>query len=148
MHYRKANLGDVNQLVELRKKQLIDEGCYLNNNIDDELVKFFSSGIVDETLVVWVASEYDSIISTCGVCFFQYPPSYSNTTGRIAYVTNIYTQDAYRRQGIATKLLEYIMEEIKKRDYKFVRLHASSQGKNLYERIGFVDAEGFMAKKL
>ena len=148
MKYRKANLSDVNQLIELRKRQLIDEGCYSEHNIDDELEKYFSFSIADETLVVWIALEHDSIISTCGVCFFQYPPSYSNTTGRIAYVTNVYTLDKYRKQGIATRLLEYIMKEIKERDYKVVRLHASSQGKRLYEKIGFIDAEGFMIKKL
>lgn len=88
------------------------------------------------------------IIGTCGVCFFQYPPNFANATGRVAYITNVYTRDKYRKQGIATKLLELIMEEIKSRDYKFARLHASSQGKKLYEKIGFADAEGFMVKKL
>lgn len=86
MNYRKANIEDVNQLVELRKKQLIDEGCYSENNIDAELEKYFSSSIINE--------------------------------------------------------------EIKNKGCKFARLHASSQGKKLYEKIGFVDAEGFMSKKL
>lgn len=36
MNYRKANIEDVNQSVQLRKKQLIDEGCYSENNIDAE----------------------------------------------------------------------------------------------------------------
>ena len=48
MNYRKADIKDVNQLVELRKKQLIDEGCYSDNNIDDELEKYFSSSIINE----------------------------------------------------------------------------------------------------
>ena len=60
----------------------------------------------------------------------------------------MYTQDEYRKQGIATKLLELVMDEIRKRNYKFIRLHASSQGKVMYEQRGFVDAEGFMIKKL
>ncbi len=147
MNYRKANVEDVKQLVELRKKQLIDEGCYSDNNIDDELEKYFSSSIINENLIVWIAIEDEHIVGTCGVCFFQYPPSFSNVTGRIAYITNVYTRNEYRKQGIATKLLELINEEIKNKGYKFARLHASSQGKKLYEKIGFVDAEGFMSKK-
>lgn len=148
MNYRKANINDVLQLADLRKKQLVDEGTHLSCNIDDELEKYFSSGIADETVVVWVAIKDNIIIATCGVCFFQYPPNFSNTTGKVAYITNVYTREEYRRQGIATKLLSFIMEEIKKRDYKFIRLHASSQGRKLYEKIGFIDAEGFMIKKL
>ena len=148
MNYRKANIEDVSQLVELRKKQLIDEGCYSENNIDEELEKYFSTSITNENLVVWIATENEYIIGTAGVCFFQYPPSFSNPTGRIAYITNVYTKTQYRKQGIATKLLELILEDIKNTGCKFARLHASSQGKKLYEKIGFVYAEGFMSKHI
>ena len=148
MDFRKATINDVEQLAELRKKQLIDEGSYIENDIDDELEKYFSSGITNETLVVWIASHNDNIIATSGVCFFQYPPTFSNPTGKVAYITNVYTLDAYRKQGIATRLLELIMEEIESRHYKLARLHASSQGKRMYEKMGFAYAEGFMMKRL
>ena len=97
---RKANLGDVAQLVELRKEQLIDEGCYAENNIDVELEKYFSISVASGSLLVWIAEEEGRIVGTAGVCFFQYPPSYSNPTGKIAYVTNVYTKIEYRKQGI------------------------------------------------
>lgn len=148
LHFRKANISDVAKLVELRKSQLIDEGSCSDNDIDGELDKYFSSSIVDGTLIVWVATKCDNIIATGGVCFFQYPPNFSNPIGKVAYITDVYTQEEYRKQGIATKLLELVMDEIRKRDYKFIRLHASYQGKVMYERMGFVDAEGFMVKKL
>ncbi len=148
MNYRKANIDDIRCLVELRKKQLIDEGCYSDTNIDDELERYFSGGITNNTLVVWLALEEDYIIGTAGVCYFQYPPSFTNPTGKIAYITNVYTRDEYRKQGVATKLLELIMEEVKNEGCRFARLHASKQGKGLYEKIGFADAQGFMSKKM
>lgn len=148
MNYRKANIDDINCLVELRKKQLIDEGCYSDNDIDEELEQFFSAGITNNTLAVWLAMEEEYIIGTAGVCYFQYPPSFTNPTGKIAYITNVYTRDEYRKQGVATQLLELVMEEIKTEDCKFARLHASEQGKGLYEKIGFADAQGFMSKKI
>lgn len=148
MNYRKANTDDVGYLVELRKKQLIDEGSCCDNNIDNELEQYFFDGITNKTLVVWLAVKGESIIGTAGVCFFQYPPTFSNPTGKIAYITNVYTKNEYRKQGVATKLLEYVMKEVKNVGCKFARLHASEQGKRLYENIGFTDAEGFMNKKI
>ena len=74
MNYRKANIDDIRCLVVLRKKQLVDEGCYSDTNIDDELERYFSAGITNNTLVVWLALEEDYIIGTAGVCYFQYPP--------------------------------------------------------------------------
>jgi hypothetical protein len=44
MNFRKSNTDDVPQLVELRKKQLIDEGA-AETNIDGELERFFADGL-------------------------------------------------------------------------------------------------------
>ncbi len=148
MNFRKAELKDVPQLVEMRKKQLIDEGARAEINIDNELEKFFIEGLSNNTLIIWLAIENDMIISTAGVCFFQYPPSFTNPTGKNAYITNVYTKDEYRCKGTASKLLEYVLKEAENKGCVFARLHASEQGRKLYQKFGFDDAQGFMIKKL
>ncbi len=150
MNFRKSTADDVPQLVELRKKQLIDEGA-AETNIDGELERFFAEELKSGTLIVWLATENaetEQIIATAGVCFFQYPPSFTNKTGKIVYITNIYTKPEFRRQGIAAKLLELVLKEAENKGCAFARLHASEQGKKLYEKFGFDDAQGFMIKKL
>ena len=64
------------------------------------------------------------------------------------YVTNVYTKLEYRKQGIASRLLAYIMDETESKGCKFARLHSSDQGRGTYEKIGFVNAAGFMVKKM
>jgi ribosomal protein S18 acetylase RimI-like enzyme len=145
MNYRKAEEKDISQLIELRKIQLIDEGLTPINNIDMELRKYFKSSLNDGSLISWIAEENDKIIATSGICYYQLPPSYSNPTGKNAYVTNMYTKNEYRRKGIALKLLKLVVEEARVRGDKIVRLHASKQGKSIYERFGFKDSEGYMA---
>ena len=144
MNYRKAVEKDIGQLVELRKKQLIDEGLAPGNNIDMELKRYFEISLRDGSLISWLAEKDGKIITTSGICFYQLPPSYSNPTGKNAYVTNMYTQNEYRRRGIASDLLKLVVEEARKQDYKIVRLHASKQGKSIYERFGFKNSEGYM----
>jgi ribosomal protein S18 acetylase RimI-like enzyme len=56
----------------------------------------------------------------------------------------MFTKNEFRRKGIATKLFEKIIEEIKMLNYKVIRLHTSVHGKELYKKFGFVDSEGFM----
>jgi high-affinity K+ transport system ATPase subunit B len=41
MEYRKAKINDVNVLINLRKQQLLDEGGITENNIDNDLNKYF-----------------------------------------------------------------------------------------------------------
>lgn len=148
MYYRKASIKDIDQLIELRKKLLIEEGFCSDNNIDEELEQYFSLSITNREMVIWLALDAEYIIGTAGVCFFQYPPSFSNPTGKIAYITNVYTREEYRNQGVATKLLDFILDEVKMEGCQVTRLHASAQGRKLYEKKGFVDAEGFMKRKM
>jgi GNAT superfamily N-acetyltransferase len=54
----------------------------------------------------------------------------------------------YRKQGIASGLLELVMKEIRQKGCQFARLHASEQGRKMYEKLGFVDIEGFMSKSI
>ena len=147
MEYRKAGSGDIESLVILRKKQLIDEGGKETVSIDEELERFFREGLADGSVVVWVAEDEGEIVSTVGVCFYNYPPTFRNATGKIAYLTNVYTKDEYRNRGIATDLLKHIMDEIKAEKCGITRLHASSQGRRMYEKMGFTDDEGFMSFK-
>ena len=86
MEYRKAGSGDIESLVILRKKQLIDEGGKETVSIDEELERFFREGLADGSVVVWVAEDEGEIVSTAGVCFYNYPPTFRNATGKIAYL--------------------------------------------------------------
>ena len=147
MNYRKAGKEDIMQLSELRKKQLIDEGSLASRDISGELEHYFDSAIEGGTLVCWVAEEKDEIVATGGLCFFQLPPTFTNPTGHISYITNMYTKPDYRRKGIASKLLELVMDEAAQRNNK-VLLHASDMGRPLYRKTGFKDAEGFMSLTL
>jgi GNAT superfamily N-acetyltransferase len=144
MEFRKAKLNDVDELVTLRKQQLLDEGFNPVQNIDIELKEYFSENIVKNTFIAWLAVENNEIVGTSGLCFYKLPPNYSNPSGKIAYITNMYTKNKFRRKGIATKLLERIIDEAKSLNYIVIRLLASLEGKNLYIKYGFKDHEGNM----
>ena len=152
MKKRLADINDVPILVKLRKQQLIDEGLppipNIDTNIDKQLADYFTSAIADGSFISWVMENDDEIIATSGLCFYLLPPNFSNTTGRTAYVTNMYTKPEYRRKGIAAELLNMVIDEAKLRGYKVIRLHTSEFGKSIYERAGFVDTDGYMALRL
>ena len=151
LNKRLAELDDVPALVELRKQQLIDEGLPPEttiSDIDKELADYFASAIADGSFVSWVMEHGGEIIATSGVCFYMLPPTYSRPDGGVAYITNMYTKDEYRRNGIAAKLLNMVIDEAKRRGYKIARLHTSDYGRSIYEKAGFTDSEGYMALKL
>jgi GNAT superfamily N-acetyltransferase len=53
----------------------------------------------------------------------------------------MYTDPAYRRQGIAMKTLALLIEDAKAKGITFISLEATDMGRPLYERYGFVPME-------
>lgn len=148
MEFRKASEADIGQLVRLRIKQLIDEGYPEICDINKDLEKYFLESLENGSLVCWIGLADSAIVATAGICFYQLPSTFSNPSGRVAYITNMYTDDAYRRQGIASHLLELLVAEARALHYVSIRLHASTHGKGIYEKAGFTDADGYMAMKI
>lgn len=138
MIYRKATQDDIIKLCEIRKIQLQHEGIEPSLDIDQDLLRFFTNAFENQTIIEYLAVEKTEIIATGAVCFYDYPPTYTNQTGRIAYITNMYTNPKYRKQGIATHMLDLLMSEIRHRKIEIVRLGASALGRSVYERYGFV----------
>lgn len=59
----------------------------------------------------------------------------------MAFINMVVVPESYRKQGIATKMLLYLMEQFK--EYKTLRLHASQAGQYVYSKIGFRPGEVF-----
>lgn len=54
-----------------------------------------------------------------------------------AYVLNVYIEPEHRRRGVARAILEAIMDWCRERRVARISLHASAEGRPLYESLGF-----------
>lgn len=54
-----------------------------------------------------------------------------------AYVNAVYVRAAYRRRGIARRLMQLAIAWARERGCKSIRLRASDDGRYLYESLGF-----------
>ncbi|MFE7083362.1 GNAT family N-acetyltransferase [Priestia megaterium] len=144
MKFRKATFNEIDQLIYLRKKQLVDEGIEPNQEIDTELKEFFTNKISDGSLVEWVVEDNDEIIATGAIVFYEFPPTYTNKSGKKAYITNMYTKESYRGQGIATKLLTKLVAEARTAGIIKIWLGASKLGRPVYEKFGFKETDEWL----
>jgi GNAT superfamily N-acetyltransferase len=58
--------------------------------------------------------------------------------GRHAIVVNVFTEPAWRRRGVAETLMRCVLDWAEAERLDRLVLHASDQGRALYERLGFV----------
>jgi GNAT superfamily N-acetyltransferase len=53
-------------------------------------------------------------------------------------ILNVYSEAEFRRRGIAQRVMQTILEWIRAYGLQSVNLHASEEGRALYEKLGFV----------
>ena len=60
--------------------------------------------------------------------------------GREALILNVYVDPAHRRQGVARRLMQTLIDWAPGAGIARLVLHTSPQGRRLYEDLGFVDS--------
>jgi predicted GNAT family acetyltransferase len=58
--------------------------------------------------------------------------------GRHAIVLNVWTEPNWRRRGLATLLIKEILAWARTERLDRLVLHASDEGRSVYERLGFI----------
>ncbi|MDM5148862.1 GNAT family N-acetyltransferase [Aeromonas salmonicida] len=116
MIIRQADMADIPALVSLR------------------MGLFCEVGELAEPL----AEVGGEVVASGTLALFLRPPYPGNVSGKEAYLLNMYTLPAHRKQGMASALLDAMVAHASAEQLGRVWLHASEQGRPLYERIGFM----------
>lgn len=78
-------------ILLLNYEKMINVKHERENNIEENLIEFFSTTLSSNETMFWVPENDDGIISNRGICFFRVTPSLSNPSGKFAYITNVFT---------------------------------------------------------
>ena len=148
IEYRKLTEEDLNVFIQMRITQLREEGAAEDVDLRPALMDYYGRHLSDCTFVSWLAVDGERIIGTSGMSFVEKPPYFGCPNGRIGLLSSMFTDQEYRRQGIARKLLSLVMEEARKHGCGAVQITASDMGVLLYTDYGFVKNKNFMQYQL
>jgi GNAT superfamily N-acetyltransferase len=88
--------------------------------------------------LAWFALAPDaSITSGLGLWLMDWPPHMVGAGKWRGNILNVYTEPPYRRKGIARSLMQIALEWCAANHVDAVILHASDEGRGLYESFGF-----------
>lgn len=149
MEIRKANANDIEILMKIRLEML----CVVNNlssdaEFDKVLVdysrEYFLHG--DQTTVL--AIDNGKAIGCASISYINIMPTFDHPTGKRAHLMNVYTNKAYRRQGIGKKMVIMLIEEAREKGCMEISLDATEQGRFLYTQLGFTTNDSGMVLNL
>jgi GNAT superfamily N-acetyltransferase len=88
--------------------------------------------------LAWVAvAGDDAIVAGLGLWLMDWPPHMIGPGARRGNILNVYTDAAHRRLGIARRLMEVALGWCRTNGIRAVILHASDDGRPLYDKLGF-----------
>jgi GNAT superfamily N-acetyltransferase len=143
--YCAATHAQIPELVRLWRAMLADcdlLGSGLVPDWQERLGAHFLRQMAAGTMEWVLAQDQGGIVGTAAVFF-------SSDAANIhidiaAMLAGVYVVPEYRRQGIARAMTERAIESCKARGCVRIRLHASADGRPLYESLGFVTATEMM----
>lgn len=146
--YKQLAENELETFITMRIRQLREEGAMEDIDLRPALRSYYEKHMKDGTFVSWLALDGEKIVGTSGISFVEKPPYFGCPSGKIGLLSSMFTDNDYRRRGIAKKLLSLVVEEAKKYECGTIQITASDMGVLLYTDFGFVKNGNFMQYKL
>ena len=112
--------------------------------VEKESFAYYKRALETKEHIAYLVYDNGIFIGAGGVSFYQVMPTYHNTSGKKAYIMNMYTAPEYRRQGIAIHTLDLLVNDARKQGVSQIMLEATDMGRPLYEKYGFIKMEDEM----
>ena len=99
---------------------------------------WLARGLADGSYRHWLALDsVGRVAGGGGVLLCPWPANPKDPCTQRAVILNMYTEQEFRRRGIARQVMLAILAWLKQQGFRGVNLHASDQGRALYEKLGF-----------
>src|SRR5579884_2277996 len=113
---RRATSFDVEALAALRVTFLAEEESLHDESERARFLQltrqYLARAIPSGEVVSWVAEASGELVATSRFIFFQRPPSLQNPPAKEAFILPMYTIPQRRSRGLATQLLQALLQYV------------------------------------
>ena len=148
IEYRELTIQEIETFARMRISQLREEGATGDEDLLPALLDYYRRHLPDGSFTAFLALDRERIVGTGAVSIVEKPAWFGCPTGRIGLISSMWTDGAYRRQGIARRLMDLVKAEAKTRGCGALWVTASDAGVPFYGGCGFVHNGNFMQCKL
>jgi GNAT superfamily N-acetyltransferase len=143
---RRATLADIDALARHRVGMYRDMAVVPESQEErlfDASADYFRVALASGEYLAWLAtpaSSPENIVAGAGLIvrsMIPRPGHDGTVEAHEAQIVNVYTEPDYRRRGIAALLMQHVLDFTRANGINRVSLHASDDGRPLYELLGF-----------
>jgi GNAT superfamily N-acetyltransferase len=138
---RQGTLADAETIVQQRRAMFSEMG-YRDQAALDKMCAAFRPWLegkiqCNEYLAWFAIDENGAIAAGLGLWLMAWPPHMIGPGAPRGNILNVYTRPESRRMGLARKLMDASLAWCLQQGVRAVILHASPDGRRLYESLGF-----------
>jgi GNAT superfamily N-acetyltransferase len=127
LHHRRSMFHDMGEGTAAELDQMVDVAH-----------PWLAQALADRSYRHWLALDVSGrVAGGGGVLLSPWPPSPQFPCTQRAVILNVYTEPEFRKRGIARQIMQAILEWLQQQGFGAVNLHASNEGRLLYEKLGF-----------
>ncbi len=133
MEYRRLKSSDINSLLEIYKQLDADDNVCSSNQYE----KVWEEIEGNANIEYFGAIDDGKVVSTC---YAVYIPNLSRGGRGICFIENVVTDKDYRKQGLASKVINMAIDFAKEHHcYKVILQSGSTrtEAHRFYEKMGF-----------
>ena len=138
---REATLEDVGVLAYQRRAMFVATGLLAPGDADaleQAVHRYIERAMPEGTFYAWVVEADGAVVAGGGIQLRTLMPRPGYVGGEPeALVVSMWTEPGHRRRGLGRRVLEAMLDWCRARGIRRLTLHASADGRPLYETFGF-----------
>jgi GNAT superfamily N-acetyltransferase len=138
---REAAARELAVILHHRRSMFRDMGAGTIEELDrmvEVAGPFLARALADGSYHHWLALDGSGrVAGGGGVMLGPWPANPKDACTERAVILNVYTEPEFRRRGIARQIMAAILDWAQQRGLRAINLHASDEGRPLYEKMGF-----------
>jgi GNAT superfamily N-acetyltransferase len=138
---RVATGDDAKVITHHRRQMFADAGnpdTALLDVISENFEPWVTERLLDGRYLGWLTLDGDRAVAGLGMLLLDWPPHLLDPWhAQRGYLMNMYVEPDYRRKRLASHLMDLALAEARRREIRVVALHATEEGRTVYENKGF-----------
>jgi len=140
LHIREATPADIPEILRQRRAMYEDmdykDAAALSAMVSIS-TSYLEKAMAEGSFRSWLASVENRTVAGGAIIISPWPAHPYDLECRRATILNVYTDREYRRRGVARQIMQTMIDWCRAEGFAQVALHASPDGRPLYESLGF-----------
>ena len=142
--FRKADISDISDLLELRVKFLAEilaeEEISIKRALYDRL-KVYIEEFLNKRFDVFLAENRTEIVGAVFVLYYEKVPDMQINNGKVGVPVNFFIQPSYKKTDLAKCLLSFAVECTLEKEVRLFEMAVPKESVGFYMELGFVQME-------